>query len=408
MLSLRYAGLAWRYSLASGRRSVIGFIAWASIVGIALGVMAMITVLSVMNGFESSLTQRVLAQVPHVTLYAYRGESVDWSWLQQQLADEPQVVESTLFWQGQGLLTHAADSQGVQLLGVDWQTPRVQQQWQQRLTLGQLPQAGEVPEVVISAKLAKALQLSVGDMATLVVPKARQLRRLPTLLRAHVVGVVSSDSELNAYVVALAMPVAAERLQATPSGVWVKVQQLQQAPELAPQWAQRWPELYVTNWTRQYRNLFHSISTVKKIMFLVLSLVVAVAVFNIVSTLVIMVQDKQADIAILRTLGASPQGILWLFLWQGVWLSSVGLVLGVLGGIGLSLSITYIVSALEYLLGQQLVNTEVYHVAHLPAELHAWDVGAVMVMTLLIALLACMYPAWRASRSLVVEGLRHE
>jgi len=384
--------------------------------GLMLGVAALILVLSVMNGFDRELRQRILGMVPHATLGAYGDEGLEgWQELATEIRLEQGVAGVAPFVQAQGMLTSYGRVQGVQVNGID---PRVENEVSiigDHMQQGEtgLLQAGEY-NIVLGELLARFLGVSVGDKVTLVLPEASVSVAgvVPRMKRFTVAGLFSVGAELDANLAYIHIDDAArlKRMQSgRVDGLRLKLDDLFKAPELARRvaMAQERP-LYVSDWTRTHGNLFQAIQMEKRMIALLLLLIVFVAAFNIVSTLVMVVTDKRSDIAILRTMGATPASILRIFMVQGVLIGFIGTALGVGLGVTLALTVTDLVAWVERMLGIQFLSSEVYFISYLPSELVWSDVGLITSAALLISFVATLYPAWRASRTQPAEALRYE
>ena len=405
-----------RYTASRRGNHFISFISLVSMLGLMLGVAALILVLSVMNGFDRELRQRILGMVPHATLSAYGDEGLDqWQGLADQVRPEPGIAGVAPFVQAQGMLTSYGRVQGVLVNGIDPQFERevsIIGDHMQQGAIEQL-QAGEY-NIVLGELLARYLGANVGDKVTLVLPEASVSVAgvVPRMKRFTVAGVFSVGAELDANLAYVHIQDAArlKRLQdGRVDGLRLKLNDLFQAPMRARQIAERQDRpLYVSDWTRTHGNLFQAIQMEKRMIALLLLLIVFVAAFNIVSTLVMVVTDKRSDIAILRTMGATPASILRIFMVQGVLIGVIGTALGVGLGVTLALTVTDLVAWIEQILGIQFLSAEVYFISYLPSELIWSDVGLITVAALLISFVATLYPAWRASRTQPAEALRYE
>lgn len=403
-----------RYTRAKRRNHFISFISLTSMLGIALGVTALITVLSVMNGFEQELRGRILGMTSHATISAYSGAFEDWPALAALAAKHPQVVGAAPFIQREGMLINGQQVNGSIVRGiVPAEEPRVSE-------VGEHMREGSLDSltpgafnIILGYDLARILGVQVGDKVTLVAPTANVSIAgvLPRLKRFNVsaifqVGMYEYDSALALVHVEDAATLF--RIEGV-TGVRLKLKDLFLAPWVSRELARELPGLYqVRDWSESHANFFRAIRTEKTVMFVILLLIVAVAAFNIVSTLVMVVTDKQTDIAILRTLGASPGSILGMFVVQGTVIGFVGTLLGVVGGVALALNVETIVPAIERFFGVKFLPAEVYYISELPSELH-WDqVGHIALVSFLISVVATLYPAWRASRTQPAEALRYE
>jgi lipoprotein-releasing system permease protein len=410
--------IGWRYTRAgrvAGRNGFISFISGVSMMGIALGVAALIIVLSVMNGFQKEVRDRMLAVVAHIELLAPGGEGfADTQALMAQAKQNAEVVAAAPFVSQQALMARGEDMRGAMVRGID---PEAETQVSD-FTL-QIPaevratlQAGSF-NVVLGGELAMAMGVRVGDQITLIAPGGQVTPAgvMPRLKQLHVSGVFDSGHyEYDASLALLHLDDAQRifRLQA-PTGVRLKLKDSQQARRVAYDLAlQLGADVIVRDWTRQNRTWFAAVQVEKRMMFIILTLIVAVAAFNLVTTLVMTVTDKRADIAILRTLGASPRSIMAIFVVQG---ATVG-VLGTLGGLLLGLSVAFnidvIVPAIEQLLGASFLPRDIYLISRMPSDPQSADIWPVTLISLVLAFLATLYPSWRASRVNPAQALRYE
>lgn len=405
-----------RYTAAKRGNHFISFISLVSMLGLMLGVAALILVLSVMNGFDRELRQRILGMVPHATLSGYGSEGLEnWEQLRAEVSSAQGVEGVAPYIQAQGMLTSRGRVQGTLINGID---PALEPdvsilgQHMDQGRLGQL-QAGEY-RIVLGELLARFLGVGVGDRVTLVLPEASisVAGVVPRLKRFEVSGIFSVGAELDANLAYIHIEDAAriKRMeQGQVDGLRLKFVDLFDAPKLVRQVAMEQSQpLYVNDWTRTHGNLFQAIQMEKRMIALLLLLIVFVAAFNIVSTLVMVVTDKRSDIAILRTMGATPASILRIFMVQGVLIGFIGTALGVGLGVTLALTVTDLVAWVERMLGIQFLSSEVYFISYLPSELVWSDVGLITSAALLISFVATLYPAWRASRTQPAEALRYE
>jgi lipoprotein-releasing system permease protein len=404
-----------RYTRAKRRNHFISFISLTSMLGIALGVAALIVVLSVMNGFQKEVRARILGVVAHVQITGADNQLTDWQAVAGLAAEHPAVVAAAPFVNAQGMLMLGASVRGVVVRGV---LPDLEQKVAEiglHMVAGKLEslEPGEF-RIVIGAELARALGARIGDKITLIAPQglvtpAGILPRLKQFTVAGVfeIGMFEYDSSL-----ALIHLADAQKLYGmgdAVSGVRLKLKDLFQSREVTRDLFTRLKgDLYISDWTRSHANYFRAVQIEKTMMFIILLLIVAVAAFNIVSTLVMAVTDKQADIAILRTLGASPGGIMKIFVVQGALIGVIGTLIGVVGGVILALNVDVVVPFLERLLSIRFLSREVYYITELPSDLQAADVVAIGLVSLLLSLFATLYPSWRAARVNPAEALRYE
>jgi lipoprotein-releasing system permease protein len=380
--------------------------------GLMLGVAVLILVLSVMNGFDRELRERILGMVPHANIMAYDGVK-DWPALAKTLDSHPQVIASAPFIQLQGMLASRGVVQGVLLNGID---PELESgvsivgDFMQECELDHLI-AGKYG-IVLGEILANRLGLILGDKVTLIMPEASLTPAgvLPRLKRFTLVGTFAVGADLDSNLALLHLIDAQKMARLTmPQGMRIKTTDLFAAPKISRELAMELKgNYYSTDWTRMYGNLFQAIKLEKTMIGLLLFIIVAVAAFNIISTLVMMVTDKQADIAILRTLGATPGVIMRIFMVQGLFIGVMGTIIGTIIGVLMALGVTDLVSGIESLLGIQLLNSDVYFISYLPSELKWDDVAIVCCGALGLSFLATLYPSYRASKINPAEALRYE
>ena len=410
--------VGWRYTRAgraARRNRFISFISSVSMVGIALGVAALIIVLSVMNGFQKEVRDRMLGVLSHIEVLAYTGAAIDNpTGVQNTLALQPQVLASAPFVLSQVLLAQGEDMRGTLVRGIDpaqevlvtdavaLMPPDVLAQLQPG-TFG----------VVLGNELARALGVKTGDNITLVAPGGQVTPAgvVPRMKQLTVVGLLDSGHyEYDASLALLHMDDAQKifRLEG-PNGIRVKLKDAQQARSVADELTPLLGEdVVVRDWTRANRTWFAAVQIEKRMMFIILTLIVAVAAFNLVSTLVMTVTDKQADIAILRTLGASPGSIMGIFVVQGALVGVIGTLSGLLLGLLVAFNIGSIVPAIESALGASFLPKDIYLISRMPSDPQWADIGPVVIIALVLALVATLYPSWRASRIDPAEALRHE
>ncbi|MDR2111855.1 MAG: lipoprotein-releasing ABC transporter permease subunit [Candidatus Accumulibacter sp.] len=404
-----------RYTRAKRRNHFISFISLISMLGIALGVTALIVVLSVMNGFQTELRGRILAVVSHVQISGADGEMSDWEAVALDAAKLAEVRGAAPYVQAQGMLSFGSSVRGAIVRGI---IPREEEKvadFGAHLKEGSLEslQPGAF-NIVLGSELARVLGVFTGDRVTVIAPQgvvtpAGVAPRLKTFTVSGVfeVGMFEYDSALA--LIRLEDAQKLYRMEDRVSGVRLKLDDLFRAPRLVRQLADTLTiPAYISDWTRSHANFFRAVQIEKNMMFIILSLIIAVAAFNIVSTLVMAVTDKQADIAILRTLGASPRGIMTVFIVQGALIGFIGLGLGVLGGVTLASNIDVVVPFIERLLGTQLFSKEVYYISSLPSELQWDDVITITAVSFALSLAATLYPSWRAARVNPAEALRYE
>lgn len=409
------AFIGLRYTRAKRRNHFISFISFISIIGIALGVTALITVLSVMNGFEKELRERILGMASHATISALSGPLQNWHKVAGDADRHPDVVGAAPYIEGQAMLVNGRLVSGVLIRGVLPDTePRVSEVGN-RMVSGELHalRDGEFG-IVLGRELAQFLGVYRGDRLTLITPEATVTPAgvLPRMRRFTVVGVYQVGMyEYDRTMAFMHLGDAARLFRQGDgvTGVRLRLQDMFQARRVARELAARnGKDLWISDWTRKHANFFRAVQTEKTVMFVILALIVAVAAFNIVSTLVMVVTDKQADIAILRTLGATPRSIMWIFLIQGSAIGVLGTLLGVVGGVALSLNVPTLVPALESLFGVKFLSPDVYYISDLPSDMHLTDVVRIAALSFALTLVATLYPARRAARTDPAEALRYE
>jgi lipoprotein-releasing system permease protein len=410
--------IGWRYTRAgraTRRNGFISFISGVSMLGIGLGVAALIIVLSVMNGFQKEVRDRMLSVVSHIEVYATGGAALpDLVTTLKEAKANPQVIGAAPFIAAQALLARGEDMKGVMVRGID---PALEHEvtdlasGPQTAVLSQL-KAGEFG-VVLGAELARSLGVHAGDKVTLVAPSGEITPAgvVPRLKQMTVTGTFDSGHfEYDSALVMMHWQDAARifRLEG-PTGVRLKLTDLHQAPRVAAELGRSMTgQLYIRDWTRQNRTWFAAVQVEKRMMFIILTLIVAVAAFNLVSTLVMTVTDKRADIAILRTLGASPGSIMGIFVVQGAMVGVIGTLAGLLLGLGIAFNIDVIVPALERLLGATFLPQDIYLISRMPSDPQMNDILPIAIIALVLAFVATLYPSWRASRVNPAEALRYE
>ncbi len=412
------AFIGLRYVKARRRSHFISFISLISMLGIAIGILALITVLSVMNGFEKELTSRILGMASHATVVENDNSVSDWQTIAATLGRQDGIVGAAPYFRTEGMLVREKRVHGVVMRGI---LP----EYEKKVSLiGEKMQSGQFTELksggfgmIIGSESARNLRVSVGDMITLIAPQAGGTSGgtiagiLPRLKRFTIVGIF--EAGMREFDSGLALVHLDDALKLfkkdKPSGLRLKTSDVMQAPRLSREAMQAIPGRYgVIDWTQRHVNLFKALKTEKMVMFIILTLIIAVAAFNIISTLVMVVTDKQADIAVLRTLGASPNSIMKIFIIQGMVIGITGTTLGVIGGVWLAGNIDAIVSSAESLFQAKLMSPDVYYISELPSDLHWRDVTLTAVVAFLFTVLATIYPAWRAAQTQPAEALRHE
>ena len=410
--------IGWRYTRAgrsTRRNGFISFISGVSMLGIALGVAALIIVLSVMNGFQKEVRDRMLSVVSHIEIYGLGGAALlDPTQTLLQARAHPQVIGAAPFIAAQALLARGEDMKGVLVRGID---PALEPEVTDLATPGQQTALQQLQPggfgVVLGAELARSMGVRLGDVVTLVAPSGQVTPAgvVPRLKQMTVVGTFDSGHfEYDSTLALVHWQDAAKifRLEG-PTGVRLKLRDLHQAREVAQDLSRSLTgDLLVRDWTRQNRSWFAAVQVEKRMMFIILTLIVAVAAFNLVSTLVMTVTDKRADIAILRTLGASPASIMGIFMVQGAMVGVIGTGAGLLLGLGVAFNIDVIVPALEHLLGATFLPQDIYLISRMPSDPQQADILPVALISLLMAFVATLYPSWRASQINPAEALRYE
>ena len=410
--------LGWRYTRAgraTRRNGFISFISGVSMLGIALGVAALIIVLSVMNGFQKEVRDRMLGVVSHIEIFAPNGAALpDLARTLREVRAHPQVLAAAPFIATQALLARGEDMKGTIVRGIDPAlepavtdlTVGLQKSALTRLVPGEFG-------VVLGGELARSLGVRQGDKVTLVAPSGQVTPAgvVPRLKQMTVVGTFDSGHyEYDSALVLMHVDDAARifRLEGA-SGVRVKLRDLHQARAVGAELARSLSgDLYVRDWTQQNRSWFAAVQVEKRMMFIILTLIVAVAAFNLVSTLVMTVTDKRADIAILRTLGASPRSIMGIFVVQGAMVGVIGTLAGLALGLGIAYNIDVIVPALEQLFHASFLPKDIYLISRMPSEPQQADILPIALISLVLAFLATLYPSWRASQVNPAEALRYE
>jgi lipoprotein-releasing system permease protein len=408
-----YIGL--RYTRAKRRNHFISFISLISMLGIMLGIVALIVVLSVMNGFQTEIQARILGMASDATLSGPYGDLSNWRELLERVRKNKAVVGAAPYVELQAMLVNGSSVSGAQLRGILPKDEDQVAELRQEMIRGNLDDlvAGGY-EIVLGQELAAYLGVGVGDMVTVVTPQvsATPIGIMPRLKAFTVTGIFAagmSDYDRYTGFVSLADAAKLMRLGDDVTGLRLKLTDVYDAPRLSVDIARDLGGAYrVVDWTQQHQNFFAALRNEKRMMSIILFLIVAVAAFNIVSTLVMVVTDKRPDIAILRTLGASPARIMGIFMVQGTTIGAVGTLLGIVAGIALALNVEPIVAWIEGLFGIHFLDPNIYYISKLPSDVHVADVVRVSVGAFLTSVLATLYPAWRAARTDPAEALRYE
>lgn len=403
-----------RYVRAKKRNHFVSFIAFSSMLGIALGVTVLITVLSVMNGFDDEIHKRFFGMAPEVTVSNWKGKIDKWQDLEQRLKKMEGVKASGPYVSGQGLVSHYGQVLPVLLMGIEPLAEQKVSQLKDKLVIGNLNGLKDF-KIILGQNLAQKLGVTMGDKVTIMIPQATVTPAgiAPRFKRFVVGGVFSAGPGFNfdSQIAFINLHDAQKLMQLGEgvSGIKLKLDDVYKAPLLSDQILSELGESYdVGNWTQQLGAFFQAVKMEKTMMFLILMLIIAVAAFNLVSSLVMVVNDKQAEIAILRTIGATPKKILWIFIVQGMMIGFIGTLLGLIGGIIVASNATAIVNSVQSFFNVQLMSSNVYFVDYLPSKIEWVDLGQVCGIALLMSFLATLYPAWRASKTLIVEALQYE
>jgi lipoprotein-releasing system permease protein len=407
--------LGLRYVRAARGSGFVSFISVISMLGIATGVFVLIVVLSVMNGFERELRERILDVTAHGAITGYGGPVADWTSLRDTAAADRRVAGAAPFFEGQGLLVGERSSSGVLVRGVLPAEEATVTALNDHFREGRLASLEtDRFTILLGDALADELGVGVGDSVRLMIPEASITPAgvVPRMRRFVVAGIFSVgmyEFDRRLAFVRLADAQALYRQPGAISGIRLRFHDLFDAPRAVREIALETGEVYyIRDWTREQRNFFRAITLTKRVMFVILLMVVAVAAFNIVSTLIMVVNDKRGDIAILRTFGAAPSSILGVFVLQGAIIGVAGTVAGALGGVVVTLNLEKLIGTVEGWLGDSLIAASVYLIDDLPAELATSDVALISVTALLLSLVSTLYPAWRASATQPAETLRHE
>jgi lipoprotein-releasing system permease protein len=407
--------IALRYTYSKQRTRVISFISAVSIVCIALGITALITVLSVMNGFQREIRTRILGVASHVQLSGAGGQLNDWQRVAAEAARHDEVVAAAPYIIAQGLFTHGSAVRGALVRGIVPEHEERVAEFAAHMRSGRLEnlKSGEYG-IVLGIELARALGATLGEKIVLIAPQGQVTPAgiIPRLRQFTVVGIFGVDHyEYDAGLALIALEDAQKlfRFGDAVSGVRLKLKDLFRAGTVARDLTRSLgPEIYASDWTMHHANFFRAVEIEKRMMFLIVMIIIVVAAFNIVSTLMMAVNDKNADIAILRTLGSSPGSITRVFLVQGMIVGLLGTLLGLVGGIALALNVETVVPFIENLLGFKFLAKDVYYISELPSEVRVADVALTAVVAFVLSVLATIYPSWRAAQVNPAEALRYE
>ena len=404
-----------RYTRAKRRNHFISFISMTSMAGIALGVAALIVVLSVMNGFQKELRARILGVASHVQITGFDGGLSNWRQVAEDAKRHPQVVAAAPYVMAQALLSFDNTVQGALIRGVIPELENTVAEFGQSMKQGALGNLapGEFG-IVLGSELARNLGVHMNEKVTVIAPQGQVTAAgvLPRLKQFRVVGIFEVgmyEYDSGLALIDLADAQKLYRLDERVSGVRLRVKDLFAAPVVTSdlQLTLR-SDVYVSDWTRSHANFFRAVQIEKRVMFIILTLIVAVAAFNIVSTLVMAVTDKQADIAILRTIGAAPGSIMKIFIVQGALIGFIGTIVGVVAGVLLAINVDVVVPFIERNFGIQFLAKDIYYISDLPSELVWGDVIVIAAVSFGLSLAATIYPSYRASRVNPAAALRYE
>jgi lipoprotein-releasing system permease protein len=410
LIGLRYT----RAGKRGGRNTFISFISLISMAGIALGVAALIIVLSVMNGFEKEVRNRMLSVVPHIEIFNAWGALPDYRATAAEALRNKEVVAATPYVAGEAMITREDTVRGVMIRGVSPQEEAKVSPIATQVKQGRFDElTADSFNIVLGVELAHDLGATVGGKVNLIASEGNVAsgQALPHVVQMTVAGIF--DTGHHEYDSTLAFVHIDDAMKlfklAGPSGLQLKVADMQRAPQVAASLSRTLSgDLYIRDWSKQDRIWFSAVESQKNMMFIILALIIAVAAFNLVSTLVMTVTDKQADIAILRTLGASPRSVMKIFVVQGALVGVIGTLIGIGVGIAIALNVDVIVPVIEHLLGMKFISKDVYLIDTLPSALRWKDVWSIGGVALFLALTATLYPSWRAARVKPADALRYE
>ena len=404
-----------RYTRAKRRNHFISFISATSMAGIALGVAALIVVMSVMNGFQKELRARILGVASHVQISSGDNRLTDWQGVAKLAAQEPRVLASAPFVSAQGMLVAGQAVRGCFVRGIAPELEEKVAEFAGHIRAGSVDalKAGEFG-IVLGADLARALGTRVNEKIALIAPQGLVTPAgvMPRLKQFTVVGIFEvgfQDADAGLALVHIEDAQKLYQMGDAVSGLRLKLDDIFAARQVGRDIMAKLPQQYfATDWTRSHANFFRAVEIEKRVMFIILTLIVAVAAFNVVSTLVMLVTDKQADIAILRTVGASPGSVMQIFMVQGLLIGVIGTLSGLLLGVLLAFNVDVVVPAIEKLLGFKFLAKDVYMIPDLPSEVLFGDVASVGLVSLVLSFVATLYPSWRASKTNPAEALRYE
>ncbi len=409
--------IAYRYIKFKQKNSFISFISMTSMVGIALGVSALIIILSVMNGFQDELRTRILGVASHIEITSSNNTLTHWEDLTRKLHKISDVKGSAPYVDGQGMLVSEYGSQGIMLRGISSELEANVDDLDKKVKVGHLSDLkANTFNIILGVDAAKQLGIVVGDKVNILIPQGSYTPAgtFPRMRQFNVVGIFEIGMyEYDSGMALMNLEDAQKFLQMNDavSGVRVKINDLFLAPIVAEKLSNQLSEsgiFYVSDWTRKHANFFSAVQMEKRVMFIILMLIIAVAAFNIVSTLVMAVTDKRSDIAILRTYGATPKSILYIFIIQGSLIGIIGTVTGVFLGVAIALNIHTIVPFIEHLFNVQFLSKDIYYISEVPSKLLLSDVSAIASISILLSVVATIYPSIKASSASPAEALKHD
>jgi lipoprotein-releasing system permease protein len=404
-----------RYLRARRRNHFISFISFSSMICMALGVTALIVVLSVMNGFQRDVRERILSAVSHVQIEGLDKQLANWQGVLAEVSTHSEVVAAAPYIEGQGMLMANQTARGIMVRGILPDMETTVADFAEHMQVGSLEnlRPGEFG-IVLGDNLARSLWLRVGDKVTLMIPQGTvtaigMVPRLKTFTVTGMFDMGHSDFDSGLALVHLEDAGRLYQIETGASGIRVKLTDPFAAKRVSAELASQLAiDAYYMDWTAGRANFFRAVQIEKTMMLIIVSLIVLVAAFSLVSTLVMTVTDKEADIAILRTLGARPKSVMTIFIVQGAVVGLIGLILGVIGGVSLTFNLDVVVSFIEYLSGAKILSKDVYMISDLPTDLRWGEVFGISLFAFILALLATIYPSWRASRLQPAEALRYE